>query len=77
VGYLRFSGHILQMDVRNCEGLEFLETLEDGSVDLVLTDPPYITSRDTGMNVLWDQVHNGEVGLPLYVAQRVLLLVEE
>ena len=46
------------MDLRNCEGIHFLETLEDGSVDLVLTDPPYITSRDTGMNELWNQVHN-------------------
>ena len=50
------------MDIRNCEGIEFLETLEDGSVDLVLTDPPYITSRDTGMNTLWDHVHNGDAG---------------
>jgi DNA modification methylase len=47
------------MDVRNCEGLEFLDSLEDGSVDLVLTDPPYITSRDTGMDALWKQVHEG------------------
>lgn len=46
------------MDIRNCEGIQFLESLEDGSVDLVLTDPPYITSRDTGMNELWNQVHN-------------------
>jgi len=47
------------MDIRNCEGLEFLDTLEDNSVDLVLTDPPYITSRDTGMDTLWNQVHGG------------------
>jgi site-specific DNA-methyltransferase (adenine-specific) len=33
----------------NTDGLEFLETLPDNSVDLILTDPPYITSRDSGM----------------------------
>ena len=32
------------------EGLEFLKTIESKSVDLVLTDPPYITSRETGMD---------------------------
>lgn len=51
------------MDIRNCEGIQFLETLEDGTVDLVLTDPPYITSRDTGMNELWNQVHNSTENL--------------
>jgi len=34
----------------NQEGLEFLKTIESNSVDLVLTDPPYITSRTTGMH---------------------------
>ena len=32
------------------EGLEFLEGIPDNSVDLILTDPPYITSRDSGMD---------------------------
>ena len=32
------------------EGLEFLESIPDNSVDLILTDPPYITSRDSGMD---------------------------
>ena len=32
------------------EGLEFLENIPDNSVDLILTDPPYITSRDSGMD---------------------------
>lgn len=38
------------IDVRKQEGLEFLLSLPDNSVDLILTDPPYITSRDSGMN---------------------------
>jgi site-specific DNA-methyltransferase (adenine-specific) len=32
------------------EGIEFLKDLDSNSVDLVLTDPPYITSRETGMD---------------------------
>ena len=32
------------------EGLEFLSQIPDKSVDLILTDPPYITSRKTGMD---------------------------
>lgn len=48
------------MDIRNCEGLDFLDTISDNSVDLILTDPPYITSRDTGMDALWNQIHNNQ-----------------
>ena len=36
--------------VENKEGLELLKDLPDNSVDLVLTDPPYITSQDSGMD---------------------------
>ena len=32
------------------DGLEFLADIPDNSVDLILTDPPYITSRETGMD---------------------------
>ena len=34
----------------NCEGTAFLERIPSNSVDLILTDPPYITSRDSGMD---------------------------
>lgn len=40
----------MNIDLRNEEGLSFLETIPDNSVDLILTDPPYITSRDSGMD---------------------------
>ena len=40
----------MNIDLRNEEGLSFLETIADNSVDLILTDPPYITSRDSGMD---------------------------
>jgi DNA modification methylase len=38
------------------EGLEYLKTIENDSVDLVFTDPPYITSRSTGMDKWVDYV---------------------
>ena len=44
------------MIIRNQEGLQFLSGLPDESVDLVLTDPPYITSRDSGMDKWVDHV---------------------
>lgn len=37
-------------DLRNCDALQMLESLADDSVDLVITDPPYITSRTSGMD---------------------------
>ena len=38
------------IQIDNMEGLEYLKTIESNSIDLVLTDPPYITSRTTGMD---------------------------
>jgi len=38
------------------EGLEYLNEIDSNSVDLVLTDPPYITSRTTGMDKWVDHV---------------------
>ena len=40
----------------NQEGLQFLSDIPDNSVDLILTDPPYITSRDSGMHRWADHV---------------------
>jgi len=36
--------------LKHQEGLQFLEGLPSNSIDLILTDPPYITSRDSGMD---------------------------
>ena len=44
------------MDIQNIEGLEYLKTVDDKSIDLILTDPPYITSRETGMGNLHKQI---------------------
>ena len=44
------------MIIRNQDVLQFLSGLPDESVDLVLTDPPYITSRDSGMDKWVDHI---------------------
>jgi len=36
--------------IYNQEGIECLNLLKDGSIDLILTDPPYIISKESGMN---------------------------
>ena len=38
----------MNIDVREQEAYEFLKTLDKGSVDLILTDPPYGISRSSG-----------------------------
>jgi len=39
--------------------LELLSTIENNSVDLVLTDPPYIISKKSGMQSYKDSLENG------------------
>jgi site-specific DNA-methyltransferase (adenine-specific) len=48
------------IDIQNVDGLEYLKTIANGSVDLVLTDPPYIISRETGMNAHYNVVKQNE-----------------
>jgi len=42
------------------QGLEFLGTIDNNSVDLILTDPPYIISRESGMNTHYNTVKENE-----------------
>lgn len=52
------------MDIQNEEGLKYLSKINDNSIDLVLTDPPYITSTETGMGNLHKQIQeNKEKGI--------------
>jgi DNA modification methylase len=37
-------------EIKNTDGISYLNSIEDNSINLVLTDPPYITSRKTGMD---------------------------
>ena len=48
------------ISIKNQDGKEFLADIENNSVDLILTDPPYIISRDTGMNKHYNDVKNAE-----------------
>ena len=50
---------VSDIEVKNMDGLQYLSTIPDGSVDLILTDPPYIISKDSGMNTHYNKVkHN-------------------
>ena len=49
-----------EIDVQNVCGFEYLKNVGDGSVDLVLTDPPYIISRESGMDTLYKKVKKNE-----------------
>ena len=48
------------ISVENCDGVEYLSKIKNKSVNLVLTDPPYIISRDSGMNQHYNQVKQNE-----------------
>jgi len=50
----------MQIDVKNIDGLEYLKTVENNSIDLVLTDPPYIISKESGMNDHYNNVKYNE-----------------
>ena len=50
------------MDISHCDAEALFEKLDDGSVDLVLTDPPYVISRDSGMDKLAKKVADGGGG---------------
>ena len=47
-------------DIVNADGIEYLKSIEDNSIDLVLTDPPYITSSVTGMGNLHKQIKDNQ-----------------
>ncbi len=54
------------LTIKNQEGLEFLETIESNSIDLILTDPPYIISHETGMDKWMDHVNEvDDVGIDI------------
>jgi len=48
------------IDVKNVDGMEYLKCVPDDGIDLVLTDPPYIISRDSGMNAHYNAVKLNE-----------------
>ena len=50
----------IKYEIKNQDGLEYLKTIKDKSIDLILTDPPYIISRETGMNNHYNKVKENE-----------------
>tara|TARA_Y100000389_G_scaffold198364_1_gene234742 strand:+ start:423 stop:1307 length:885 start_codon:yes stop_codon:yes gene_type:complete len=44
------------IEIKNQDGLSYLKTVTDNSIDLILTDPPYITSTESGMNTLYKMI---------------------
>ena len=48
------------IDIKNEEGLKYLVNVENNSVNLILTDPPYIISKDTGMNIYYNYIKDNE-----------------
>ena len=50
----------ITIEIENSDGLEYLKQIKDDSIHLVLTDPPYIISKDTGMDKHYNQVKYNE-----------------
>ena len=48
------------IEIYHSDGETFLHTVETETVDLVLTDPPYITSSESGMNSHYEAVKQNE-----------------
>ena len=46
----------VKINVKNKEGLKFLKKVDDNSINLILTDPPYIISQESGMNTHYNNV---------------------
>ncbi len=47
-----------EITIKNMEGLKFLKEIDDKSINLILTDPPYITSRESGMNNFYNKIED-------------------
>jgi len=56
-----------RIQVHNQEGVAYLSTIPNNSVDLILTDPPYIISRESGMNTHYNNVKENEENNILFV----------
>jgi site-specific DNA-methyltransferase (adenine-specific) len=49
-----------RISFENKEGLEFLKSIDNNSINLILTDPPYMISKETGMNTFRDSIKKNE-----------------
>ena len=53
--------------IENTDGLKYLSGIGNNSIDLILTDPPYIISRESGMNLHYNNVKMNEENNVIYV----------
>lgn len=52
---------MVDINIKNTDGLEYLQDIKTSTIDLVLTDPPYIISKETGMNTHYNKVKRNEL----------------
>jgi DNA modification methylase len=48
------------IEVENTDGFSFLKKIKNETIDLILTDPPYIISKESGMNTHYNNVKENE-----------------
>lgn len=48
------------INVQCINGMELLKSIPDKSINLILTDPPYVVSRESGMNKHYNKVKENE-----------------
>ncbi len=48
------------IEIKNVDGLQYLSSIGNESIDLILTDPPYIISKESGMNTHYNKVKYNE-----------------
>ena len=48
------------IDIKNINGIEYLKTIGNSNIDLILSDPPYIISKNSGMNQHYNNVKFNE-----------------
>lgn len=52
--------NIEEIEIENINGLEYLATINNNSIDLILTDPPYIISQKSGMDDFYNTIKFNE-----------------
>ena len=57
----------IKIDIQNICGLDYLKTINNNSIDLILTDPPYIISKESGMDEHFNTVKFNEDNDILFV----------
>lgn len=55
------------LDIQNIDGIKYMKSINDNSIDLILTDPPYVISKETGMNKHYNKVQENENNNIMYV----------